>query len=86
MLVFVNLKRQNRTLVHAANSYFDSKNNLCNYLAIQVFPLPPSAGDGGGGRKVVEISVQNFSDKDLEILTNDFNEISSLKSVITKST
>ena len=87
MLVFVKLKRQNQTLVHAATPCFYSRNNLCNYWQYRS-SLPPHSGWGWrrGQEGFWDICSEVFRYKDLEILTSDFNEILSLKSVITKST
>lgn len=61
MLVFVALKRQSQTLVHAAGSCFYSRNNLCDYWQRRSCLPPTLAGDGGGGRKAVGISARKFS-------------------------
>lgn len=71
MVAFGKLTRQKETVGHAANSCF--YNPEITFVTIGSAGLP-SLKDGGMGKKAVRISAQ-FSDKVLEMLTNDFNEI-----------
>lgn len=85
MLVFVALKRQSQTPVHAADSCFYSRINLRNCWQRKACLPPALAGDSGGGMKAEGISARKFfRHKGLEPLANDFHETLRSKSGTTK--
>ena len=74
MLVFLKLRKK-QTPVYAANSCFYSKNNLRQLLTVQVFP--PHLGRGWQKRQdgCWGVCLKVLRQKDLEMLTKDFDEI-----------